>query len=95
MKPRIGKVVYTIFRETITKTKVEFLGETSFLTECWRDYQVGFRYEYDLYNVDWFTSLAKAKKYVMDCLDEEEKKKVEWYEFSSKDYWELVYKEEF
>ena len=75
MKPRIGKVVYTVYRESITKTKVEYLGKKDFLTEEFRTYTFGYEYEYEDYNINWFTSLTKAKKSIMETLEEEDKKK--------------------
>lgn len=95
MKPKLGKVIYTIYNGNITKTKVEYLGKDSFLTEEFRTYTFGYEYEYENYNINWFTSLAKAKKSVIETLEEEDKKKVRWRTFDTKDYWELVDKGEF
>ena len=93
MKPRMGRTIYTVNRKEITKSKVAFLGKDTFLTDEFRDYLFGYEFSYDYYNVTWFTSLAKAKKSIMDCLDEDERKKVEWSNYSTNDYWELIYKE--
>ena len=94
MKPRIGRTIYTVCNENITKTKVAFLGKDTFITDEFRDYLFGYEFSYDNYNVTWFTSLAKAKKSIMDCLDEDERKQLEWSEYECNDYWELIYKEE-
>ena len=93
MKPKLNSIVYTIYDNFISKAKVEFLGENSFITSDFRYCEVGFEHEYDNYNVTWFKNLEKAKKYVMRHFDNEEKRKMTWYEFESKDYWELIYKE--
>lgn len=94
MKPRLGRTVYTLWKDSITRTEVAFLGEDSFLTEKWKEYSYGYHYDYKEYNILWFTSLSKAKKFVMECLDEDERKKVVWQQWDCGDYWELVYKEE-
>ena len=57
MKPRIGRTIYTVCNENITKTKVAFLGKDTFITDEFRDYLFGYEFSYDNYNVTWFTSL--------------------------------------
>lgn len=68
MKPKIGRTVYCIYygnyAEAILVKKVGWLGKESFIIEDFSDYEEfdSFEWFYNRYGVDWFTSLAKAKK---------------------------------
>ena len=93
MKPSLNRTVYTVYKDSITKSKVAYLGKDSFIIEHFNEgYDYGYEYDYKAYNYSWFTSLAKAKKSVWESLTEEEKKEVKWEKWSSDDYWELVYR---
>ena len=67
MKPRLGRTVWCIYEWSLAAQKVYALGEQSFITDnyCKNTIQDSQEYEYDLYNYRWFTSLAKAKKKIM------------------------------
>lgn len=95
MKPRLGRTVYTVYRDSITKSTVAYLGKGSFIIEHFhKGYSYGYEYFYDSYGLNWFTKLSDAKKAVFDdgYLDEAEKKQLKWRTWGG-DYWELVYKE--
>lgn len=91
MKPRLGRTVYTVYDNSITKTKVAFIGKDSFIIEHFitHGYDYGFEYYYDDYKESWFTNLSEAKQSIMSTVTE----KVIWKPWSTGDYWELIYDE--
>ena len=95
MKPKLGRVVYTVYQNDITKNKVAFLGKESFITDSYGGLFIDDSWEhyYDNYGHTWFTTLKDAKKYVMESLTEDEQKTVKWKAWSAGNYWELIDKE--
>ena len=67
MKPKLGRTVWCIYEWSLEAQKVYALGEQSFITDnyCKNTIKDSQEYEYDLYGYRWFTSLAKAKKQIM------------------------------
>ena len=61
MKPRIDRIVYTIYQDQITENTVKFLGKESFIIANYEECIAGYEFNYDEYNEYWFTSLSKAK----------------------------------
>lgn len=87
MKPKLNKIVYTIYRTSITKSTVAYVGNDSFIIEHFnKGYDYGYEYYYDSYQITWFTSFNKAKKKILEGLN-----KVELKQFAD-DYWEVVNK---
>ncbi len=68
MKPKLGRIVYCIFDTGILVDTVGFLGKNSFIINSFgpaTEYN-SWEWEYDTYNEKWFTSLTKAKKYLIE-----------------------------
>lgn len=92
MKPSLDRTVYCIYGESILVEKVYAIGKESFFI-CSTDSDTlpdSWEWWYENYNVDWFTSLAKAKAQLIqngvECYSEVGKvKKV------ADDYYELVF----
>ncbi len=61
MKPRIGRTIYTIYIDQISEETVKFLGKDSFIVANYDEYDASYEFYYDEYNINWFTSLSKAK----------------------------------
>lgn len=72
MKPKIGRKVYCIYGECILVETVGFVGKDSFIIE---NFNVSvcdnsLEWFYEDYNNEWFTSLTRAKKALIDkCSD--------------------------
>lgn len=91
MKPKINRVVYTIYEDAISKDIVGFLGKDSFIVKdfvCERDFY-SLEYFYEDYNETWFISLTQAKLYLLQKGKEENpNNKVKIIEINP-NYWEL------
>ena len=64
MKPRLGREVYCIYEDTINVEEVYAIGKDSFIVASFSDstYEDSWEYFFDQYQEVWFTSLARAKK---------------------------------
>ena len=64
MKPRIGRKVYCIYDDGIFMDTAGYIGKDSFIVESVLDgtNEDSWRWFYDHYGVNWFTSLCKAKE---------------------------------
>ena len=90
-KPKLNEVVYTIYRDSITKTTVAYIGNDSFITEHFnRGYDYGYEFYYKDCNITWFTDFDKAKNKILENEDSDD---VELKQFAD-DYWEIVFNEE-
>lgn len=90
MKPRVGRTVYCIYGNSILVEKVGYVGADSFIIEsiwdCAKDDCV--EWFYTDYEIEWFTSLANAKKVLISkycgdckvCKPRIEKAGINWYE---------------
>ena len=67
MKPRLGRTVWCIYEWSLEAQKVYALGKKSFITDnyCKGTVAGTQEWQYDEYGITWFTSLAKAKKQIM------------------------------
>lgn len=84
MKPRLNRVVYTIYQRSITKSTVAFIGNESFIIEHWlKDYDYGYEFYYKDYGITWFTNFNKAKKHILKAYNGELKQ-------TDNDYWEVL-----
>lgn len=90
MKPKLNKIVYTIYQDSITKSTVSYIGKDSFIINAWKDYgyDFGYEYYYKEYNKTWFTSFAKAKKQILDDYKENDCKCI--LKQFAEDYWSVV-----
>lgn len=67
MKPDLNTVVYTIYEHNITKTRVAFIGNKSFITEHFKKgYDYGYEFDFNDFGNSWFTSLSEAKKKIIE-----------------------------
>lgn len=71
LKPRLGKTVYCIYGDGIFVDSVGYLGKDSFIIEGFggSTYEDSWEWYYDQYNSLWFTNLAKAKKALLEQMD--------------------------
>lgn len=85
MKPRLNRVVYTIYQHSITKSTVAFIGNDTFIISHWKDYGYDYGYEfyYKNYEKTWFTSFDKAKKHIL-------KERGGKLKQIANDYWEVL-----
>lgn len=73
LKPKLGRTVYCIYHdECIFADTVGYLGKDSFIVDSFNNCtnEDSWEWYYGCYNLDWFTSLAKAKKYLRELLEE-------------------------
>ena len=78
LKPKLGKTVYCIYHDcSIFTDTVGWLGEDSFIVDSFGGCtnEDSWEWLYGTYNLDWFTSLTKAKKYLRELLEERHKRK--------------------
>ena len=68
MKPKLGRKVYCIYRDGIFVDTVGWTGKESFIVNGFGTATESDSWEwlYDDYNVNWFTSLSKAKKALIE-----------------------------
>ncbi len=69
MKPKIGKKVYCIYCDGILVDTVAFIGKDSFIVDSFNDNcteEASWEWNYADYDTEWFTSLTKAKKRLID-----------------------------
>lgn len=73
MKPRIGKKVYCVYKNSILVKEVGFLGNESFIVDDYggSTYEDSWEWYYEDYGKEWFTSIAKAKKELRSRAKEE------------------------
>lgn len=74
MKPKLNKIVYTIDDNSLTKSKVAYIGNDSFIIEHFNKN----------YGITWFTNFKEAKNKI---LENEENAKLEKF---ADDYWEII-----
>ena len=92
MKPSINKIIYTIVDYQIAEETVKFLGENSFLVNHYEDYTHGYEFNYNEYNVNWFTSFDKAKRELKKRIKEKTTDKfklVEYKDLNGIRFWEV------
>lgn len=63
MKPKLGRVIYTVSSSEIAEETVGYLGKDTFLVSNHEDYSSGYEFAYSDYGETWFTSFEKAKSY--------------------------------
>lgn len=91
MKPRIGRIIYTIYIDQICEETVKFLGEDSFIVEHYEELETSYEFRYDEYNEVWFTTLSKAKAKVRAMFPNEKIKFTEYKSVSSHTrFWEAT-----
>lgn len=63
MKPKIGTNVYCIYEDSIAKYKVGYIGKNSFIIDELHEDLIFnvLEWQFEDYDKQWFTSLAKAK----------------------------------
>lgn len=68
MKPKIGRKVYCIYGTGILVETVGFLGKDSFIVDRFGTATEpdSLEWDYDMYDKEWFTSLSKAKKKIIE-----------------------------
>ena len=69
MKPKIGRKVYCIYYDGIIVDTVGWIGKDSFIIDSINSGGTeddSWEWNYEDYNVHWFTSLAKAKKALIE-----------------------------
>lgn len=68
MTPKIGQKVYCIYHDGIFRDTVGYLGKESFILDSFRSGtdEESWEWDFDTYDTDWFTSIAKAKKALLD-----------------------------
>lgn len=90
MKPRLGRKVYCLYNDGILVDTVGYLGKNSFILSSFGDAveDDSLEWDYDDYNVQWFTSLSKAKQALLEKYSRVAKPKQKivkvsdrWYEF--------------
>ena len=95
MKPRIDKKIYTIYSYEISEETVKFLGKDSFIVDNFEDYCCNYEFYYDDYGTTWFTSFAKAKKYLKDKIKKmfpnDKYKLIEHKDFHNVRFWEAEF----
>ena len=66
MKPKIGRVVYTVSTSyiEISEETVGYLGKNTFLISNHKYYDSRYEFDYNDYGTTWFTSFDKAKAYL-------------------------------
>lgn len=66
MKPKIGRVVYTVNTSyaEISEEIVGYLGKDTFIVSNFENYNTDYEFAYDSYGATWFTSFDKAKSYL-------------------------------
>lgn len=85
MKPKLNKIVYTINDNSLTKSKVAYIGNDSFIIEHFnKNYDFGYEFNYKDYGITWFTNFKEAKNKI---LENEENAKLEKF---ADDYWEII-----
>lgn len=86
MKPKLGKKIYYIFGDGIFVDKVGYLGKESFIIDSFNNCVIfeTLEWDYDEYNIKWFTSLAKAKEQLRKLFGDQKikikKMDASWYE---------------
>lgn len=68
MKPKLGRKVYYIYGTGILVDTVGFLGKKSFVVDSFgpETKSDSWEWDYDMYDIEWFTNLSKAKKKLID-----------------------------
>lgn len=71
LKPKLGRTVYCIYDGGIFVDTVGYLGKDSFIVDSFggSTYEDSWKWNYDDYNSLWFTNLAKAKKALLEKMD--------------------------
>lgn len=73
LKPKLGRTVYCIYDGGIFVDTVGYVGKNSFIVDSFGSstYEDSWEWYYDTYNSDWFTNLAKAKKALLEQMEDE------------------------
>lgn len=68
MKPKLGRKVYCIYGTVILVDTVGFVGKDSFIVDSFgtATESDSWEWDYDMYDVEWFTNLTKAKNKLID-----------------------------
>ena len=97
-KPKLGSIIYFITPYSLTETKVAFVGKESFLIDEWNEVNSRYReWNYNNYNINWFTDFNKAKKALLEESNYDPKKDIligDSYNPGS-GYWEILDREDF
>lgn len=77
MKPRLGRKVYCIYGDGILVDTVGFIGKDSFIIDSFGEETEpdSWEWQYDMYDNEWFTSLSKAKKKLINILKDKYEEK--------------------
>jgi hypothetical protein len=98
MKPKVGRVIYTIYDPTtifasfISQDTVSFVGKDSFFVGTSTDYESLREYKYNDYGETWFTTFTTAKQYVKNY-HADHGIKIKIIPTELKGYWEVEYRE--
>lgn len=68
MKPKLGRVVYVVYKETISKFRVGYVGKSSFIIDDFcedMNFEI-LEWRYDDFDKTWFTSFNKAKNALLN-----------------------------
>lgn len=66
MKPKLGRIVYCIYKDSILVQPVYAIAKDSFLLDYRGVSEDSVEWHFEDYNDAWFTSLAKEKKKLLD-----------------------------
>ena len=68
MKPKLGNKVYCLYDNGIFVDKVGYLGKDSFIIDDFNNCKEfdSLEWFFDDFNIQWFTSLSKAKTALID-----------------------------
>lgn len=68
MKPKLGRKVYCVYGIGIFVNTVGFLGKESFIVNSFGSgtESDSWKWDYDMYDIECFTDLSKAKKKLID-----------------------------
>lgn len=69
-KPKIGTKVYCIYKNSILVENVKFIGKDSFIIGSFGQftYPDSWEWYYNNFEIDWFTSINKAKKRIKNSM---------------------------
>ena len=89
MKPRLNRIIYTIYSGQISEETVKFLGKDSFIVANYEEYVVNYEFNYDDYNKNWFTSFSKAKAEMKKYFPNKKIKFIEYKDINGR-LWEVT-----
>lgn len=72
MKPKLGRKIYCIYGTGILVDTVGFLGKDSFIIDNFgpSTKSDSLEWEYNMYDIEWFTNISKAKKKLISMYED-------------------------